>query len=221
MRTKIVNLLLIMVMACSVFTGCANKANAVSNDGKETAVDTTDEAQKGSYSELSVKDFCAEYNIMDFHEDCGAVAVDNGSERNAMLISWCGIGYMWDNPTFTFYIFKDRFTQHILDTAEYYSISIFHNDDYDKSLLYLGNVSGRDEDKFEGCGLKEMEVDGVPCFADADYIIICKKAASVDFDRNTMEDFVSYNSYYDEHDGVHRIFEGQIEKILKNNKESQ
>ena len=211
---NIKNLLLMFVTACVILTGCASQANAANN--KEA---TTAEVKDSSYSELSVKDFCNEYNIMDFHDDCGAVAVDNGNEKNAMLISWCGIGYMWDNPTFTFYIFKDRYTQHILDTAEYYSISIFHNDDYDKSLLYLGSVSGRDEDKFAGCGLKEMEIDGVPCFADADYIIICKKAASVDFDRDTIEDFVSYNSYYDEHDGVHRIFEGQIEKILKNNKE--
>ena len=215
MKMRIKSFLLVFMIACVVFIGCASKANAANEDETTDAVKTSN----GTYTELTVKDFCSEYNIMDFHDDYGAVAVDNGNEKNAMLISWCGIGYMWDNPTFTFYIFKDRYTQHILDTAEYYSISIFHNDDYDKSLLYLGTVSGKDEDKFAGCGLKEIEIDGVPCFADADYIIICKKAAYVDFDRDTMEDFVSYNSYYNEHDGVHRIFEGQIEKILKNNKE--
>lgn len=215
MKMRIKSFLLVFMIACVVFIGCASKANAANEDETTDAVKTSN----GTYTELTAKDFCSEYNIMDFHDDYGAVAVDNGNEKNAMLISWCGIGYMWDNPTFTFYIFKDRYTQHILDTAEYYSISIFHNDDYDKSLLYLGTVSGKDEDKFAGCGLKEIEIDGVPCFADADYIIICKKAAYVDFDRDTMEDFVSYNSYYNEHDGVHRVFEGQIEKILKNNKE--
>ncbi len=214
MKMRIKSFLLVFMIACVVFIGCASKANAANEDETTDAVKTSN----STYTELTVKDFCSEYNIMDFHDDYGAVAVDNGNEKNAMLISWCGIGYMWDNPTFTFYIFKDRYTQHILDTAEYYSISIFHNDDYDKSLLYLGTVSGKDEDKFAGCGLKEVEIDGVPCFADADYIIICKKAAYVDFDRDTMEDFVSYNSYYNEHDGVHRIFEGQIEKILKNSK---
>lgn len=220
MKKAINNLLLVCVITSLILVGCTSPANAANN--KEVNTSGQNETSKGNidgYTELTVNDFCDEYNIMDFHQDYGAVAVDNGTERNAMLISWCGIGYMWDNPTFTFYIFKDRFTQHILDTSEYYSISIFHNDDYDKSLLYLGTVSGRDEDKFAGCGLREMEVDGVPCFADADYIIICKKAAYVDFDRDTMEDFVSYNSYYDEHDGVHRIFQGQIEKILKNNKD--
>lgn len=201
-----IHYLLIIIMTLVLLTCCAGKKAENNNAEGEN-----------SFTEISAETFCQEYNIMDFHEDFGAVAVDNGSERNAMLISWCGIGYMWDHPTFTCYIFKDRFTQHIMDTAEYYSVSIFHNDDYDKSLLYLGNVSGRDEDKFKGSGLKEMEVDGVPCFADADYIIICKKAAYVDFDRDTMEDFVSYNSYYDENNGVHRIFEGQIEKILKKN----
>ena len=180
-------------------------------------IETQQKESENVYTELSVKEFCDEYNIMDFHDDCGALAVDDGTERNAMLISWCAIGYMWDNPTFTCYIFKDRFTQHILDSAQYYSVSIFHNDDYDESLLYLGTTSGRDEDKFEGSGLRVTEIDGIPCFADADYIILCKKAASVDFDRDTMEDFVTYNSYYDEHDGVHRIFEGHIEKVLKRN----
>jgi len=221
MKKAINSFLLVFVMTSLILAGCTSPANAANNN-KEVNTTGQKETSKGNidgYTELTVNDFCDEYNIMDFHQDYGAVAVDNGTERNAMLISWCGIGYMWDNPTFTFYIFKDRFTQHILDTSEYYSISIFHNDDYDKSLLYLGTVSGRDEDKFAGCGLREMEVDGVPCFADADYIIICKKAAYVDFDRDTMEDFVSYNSYYDEHDGVHRIFQGQIEKILKNNKD--
>ena len=221
MSKRTINYLFISIVALVLLTCCAGKKVENNNVETEITSSSTDKGAAGGngFTEISVETFCQEYNIMDFHEDCGALAVDNGNERNAMLISWCGIGYMWDNPTFTFYIFKDRFTQHILDTSEYYSISIFHNDDYDKSLLYLGTVSGRDEDKFAGCGLREMEVDGVPCFADADYIIICKKAAYVDFDRDTMEDFVSYNSYYDEHDGVHRIFQGQIEKILKNNKD--
>ena len=204
-----------LVILIGLLVGCATQASAKNNNTEKNEK----KSESNSYTDISVKDFCGEYNIMDFHDDYGAIAVDNGQERNAMLISWCAIGYMWDNPTFTFYIFKDRFTQHILDSAEYYSVSIFHNDDYDKSLLYLGTVSGRDEDKFAGCGLEVMEIDGVPCFADADYIIICKKAASVDFDRETIEDFVSYNDYYDDNDGVHRIFEGQIEKILKRNKD--
>lgn len=219
MSKRIINCLFISIVALVLLTCCAGKKAGNNNMDTDITSTSTDAGAKDAngFTEISVKDFCQEYNIMDFHEDCGALAVDNGNERNAMLISWCGIGYMWDNPTFTSYIFKDRYTQHILDTAEYYSISIFHNDDYDKSLVYLGTASGRNEDKFEGCGLREMEVDGVPCFADADYIIICKKAAYVDFDRNTMEDFVSYNSYYDDNGGVHRIFEGQIEKILKKN----
>lgn len=214
MKKGIICVLITVVMMFGVLAGCSNQVNAQYNSGGKS---TSEKDDSNSFTELTVKDFCDEYNIMDFHDDCGALAVNDGKEKNAMLISWCAIGYMWDQPTFTFYIFKDRFTQHILDNAEYYSVSIFHNDDYDKSLMYLGTASGKDEDKFAGCGLREMEVDGVPCFADADYIIICKKAASVDFDRETMEDFVSYNSYYDEHNGVHRIFEGQIEKILKKN----
>ena len=212
MRKKTLGFLFMIFIVIFVITSCASQ----NESGASTATENTDAKSGNAYAELSVKEFCAEYNIMDFHDDWGAVAVDDGNERNAMLVSWCAIGYMWDNPTFTVYIFKDRFTQHILDNAQYFSVSIFHNDRYDKSLLYLGSTSGKNEDKFKGCGLNVTEINGIPCFADADYIILCRKAASVDFVRETMESFVTYNPYYDEYDGVHRIFEGHIVQVLKN-----
>lgn len=213
MRKKSFSSLFVIILSVVIFTSCVSQYK----DGVASEIEGKEEMSGERYTELSVREFCDEYNIMDFHDDWGALAVDNGNERNAMLISWCAIGYMWDNPTFTAYIFKDRFTQHILDSAQYFSVSIFHNNYYDKSLLYLGNTSGKYEDKFAGCGLNVTEIYGIPCFADADYIILCKKAASVDFDRETIEPFVTYNSYYDAYNGVHRIFEGHIEKVLKNN----
>ena len=51
----------------------------------------------------------------------------------------------------TVYVHKTRYSKHIFDQAEYYSI-YFMDQEHKNQLGYFGRVSARDENKMEKCG---------------------------------------------------------------------
>ena len=169
--------------------------------------------------EISIKDFGQEYNFMNFHDDWAALVADDGSRINSLTVSWGSIGYLWNLPTFSAYIHDDRFSQHIFDNSDYYSVCIFDRRKYQKALSYLGTVSGRDEDKIKGCGLTLNKEEKAPYFLEARYVLICKKTGDTDFVYERVKDDVEFKKYYKQTGGVHRIFEGEIIKVLKNENE--
>ncbi len=59
-------------------------------------------------------------------------------------------------PTATIYIRQSRFTKTILESQDYYTLSVLPVS-YKPKESYMGSHSGRDGDKFEGSGL-------TPCF---------------------------------------------------------
>jgi len=165
--------------------------------------------------EISIKEFSKEYSFIDIAKNWGVIGVSDGKEANAMTIGWGSFGILWGEPTFSAYVRCDRYTQHIMDGADAFSISLFDTKRHPKALMYLGTKSGADEDKLSGSGLKVAYKDDVPYFEDAKYVLFCSKMAQVDFDLDQIVDSVSIKKTYESIGGVHRIYEGKIETVLK------
>lgn len=140
--------------------------------------------------------------------------ISSGTEEkfNTMTASWGGLGVMWGkNVAFTF-IRPQRYTKEFVDSNERFSLCFF-DDSYRKSLSYLGSVSGRDENKIEKCGLTHCFVDGVPCFEEANCILICKKLYVQEMTPNCFIDDSLDVKFYENND-YHFMYVSEIEKVL-------
>lgn len=94
---------------------------------------------------------------------------------NAMTCSWGFMGVMWSKNVALAVIRPQRYTKKFLDEQEYFTIS-FYPESCKKALGYLGSHSGYDvPDKIAQCGLTPTVIDGVPCFEEADTVLVCRK----------------------------------------------
>ena len=107
-----------------------------------------------SFKEIPVEE-CGINPFADLSKYC-IVTAGNKEKCNPMLVTWGSFGVMWRKPTATIYIRQSRFTKTILDSQDYYTLSVLPVS-YKPKESYMGSHSGRDGDKFEGSGL-------TPCF---------------------------------------------------------
>ena len=93
---------------------------------------------------------------------------------NTMTASWGGMGVLWNKNVAFVVIRPQRYTKEFVDAADSFSLTFFGSE-YKKQLMYLGTVSGRDEDKIANAGLTTAAYDGVPYLEEAKMVLICRK----------------------------------------------
>ena len=132
---------------------------------------------------------------------------------NTMTASWGGLGVLWGKPVATVYIRPQRYTMEFVEGSEFFTLAFF-GEEYRKALALCGSKSGRDIDKVKECGFTVETADGAPYFAEADLVLVCRKAYWQDMDPTHFLDGEIDGKWYPEKD-YHRIFIGEIETVLK------
>ncbi|WP_191397844.1 flavin reductase family protein [Flavonifractor sp. An306] len=132
---------------------------------------------------------------------------------NTMTASWGGLGVLWGKPVATVYIRPQRYTLEFVEREEWFTLAFF-GEEYRKALALCGSKSGRDIDKVKECGFTVETADGAPYFAQADLVLVCRKAYWQDMDPTHFLDGEIDGKWYPEKD-YHRIFIGEIETVLK------
>lgn len=90
----------------------------------------------------------------------------------------------------------------------------FFLEDYRDVLKYCGSHSGRDIDKAGETGLTPFEPSaGTAAFEEARLILVCKKLYYQDFHPERFLDEAIDGLYPEK--GYHRMYVGEIEKVLK------
>ena len=102
------------------------------------------------------------------------VTAEKDGKANTMTASWGGVGVMWGRNVAFIVIRPQRYTKEFIDASDKLSLSVL-DEEYRKTLSYLGSVSGRDEDKIGKSGLTVAHTDDVPYFAEANTVITGKK----------------------------------------------
>ena len=136
-----------------------------------------------------------------------------GEKCNTMTASWGGLGVLWGKPVATVYIRPQRYTLEFVEREEKFTMAFF-GEEYRKALALCGSKSGRDIDKVKECGFTVEMADGAPYFAQADLVLVCRKAYWQDMDPTHFLDGEIDGKWYPEKD-YHRIFIGEIETVLK------
>lgn len=142
-----------------------------------------------------------------------ALTVGNMTSANSMTIAWGSFGFLWNKPIVIVYVSEDRFTKHLMDESEYFTITGFpESAEYKAVLGYLGSASGRDEDKMAGCGLTVKYTQlGNPYFDEGNLAIECKKIYSDAFNMDLLPAEEREGRY--SRMGIHTFYIGEIVNI--------
>jgi flavin reductase (DIM6/NTAB) family NADH-FMN oxidoreductase RutF len=123
-----------------------------------------------------------------------------------MTISWGSVGVYWARPVITAPVRASRFTRGLIEQSGVFTISIPKKGELSKELAYCGTKSGRDGDKFAGCGLTVKPGRSVPApiigeaWMHIECRVLCKYDSSTgNYDAATDSKFYSdknYHTYY-------------------------
>lgn len=159
--------------------------------------------------EVAVNELSKYVDPVNMRSDPAIALASDGKETNGLTIGWLSTGTLWSKPCCTVYVHKTRYSKHIFDGAEYFSVCFLKSEN--RSVVgYFGRVSGRDENKMKNCGLT-VETDGAPYFAQSRVVILCKVMGKSDFDPASVDTGVS--GWYQK-EGVHTQYYGEIVKVL-------
>lgn len=163
-----------------------------------------------SIHEVSIEDF--EFNPFTlFAKEWALVTARKGEAVNTMTIGYGKLGTLWNRSVVTVYSRPQRYTTEFLNESDYFSVTVLP-EGYKKQLVYLGNVSGKDEDKIAKSGLTVEYKDGIPYFKEAKLVIFAKKIYQTDIQENEILDKDIVTSRYQDKD-FHRIYVGQVISI--------
>lgn len=169
-----------------------------------------------SFKEISIDDL-KENPVTLFSKEWALLTAGTQQNCNAMTVSWGALGYAWEKPTATCYVRLQRYTKEFIDAQGYWSLSFFPPEKKYKQVMgVLGSLSGRDTDKMADCDLEMQTIDGVPFFADASKVFICKTAYTQPFTPDGFTDKNYLHEFYPEGDR-HCMYIGTVEKVLVKN----
>lgn len=156
--------------------------------------------------------------VRSFAKDWMALAVGNEKSYNSMTIAWGAIGQLWNKPVVIVFVSEDRYTKHLMDENDYFTVTGFPDTKACRdALIYIGTHSQKDEpDKTANAGLHvEFTPSGNPVFAEGTFCIECKKIYSDEFDLSMVPAEVAEGMYSQM--GVHSYYIGEITGSWKKN----
>ena len=140
------------------------------------------------------------------------VTTNADTKDNTMTISWGGAGIMWGKPVAFTFIRPQRYTFEFIENNGYYTMSFF-DEKYRDALKLCGSKSGRDIDKVAETGLTPaFTEDGIPYFAEAKLVLVCKKMYAQFLNAESIVDNDAVDKWYD--NDFHKMYISEIVEVL-------
>ncbi len=138
----------------------------------------------------------------------------NKERTNTMTISWGGTGVMWGKDVGFVFVKENRYTKEFLDNFDTFSISFFAPTKENSLMLqYMGNISGRNEDKLAVAKFHVNFWNDTPYIDEAREISILKKLSVT---KISPEDFIAKDiiePFYE--DGYyHCMYIGEVLQLM-------
>lgn len=92
----------------------------------------------------------------------GGVFLTSGN--NIMTVGWGYFGVMWGKKVFVAAIRPSRYTDGLVQDNKEFALSVPAAGSFAGELAYVGTKSGRDMDKWEGCGAKKVKAKKVNAY---------------------------------------------------------
>lgn len=139
------------------------------------------------------------------------IGTSQGEKSNAMTASWGGLGIMWGKEVAFVFIRESRYTKKLVDNGDSLSLSFF-DESYKKMLGYMGQASGKNEDKIKTANLHMLPEYKVPVFEEASMTMICKKLYAQPMSEEFFTDRECVSRWYGDND-YHTMYVVEIESI--------
>lgn len=152
-----------------------------------------------------------------FHHGWALLTAGNASHYNTMTISWGSVGCLWNRPVVTVYVRPSRYTDHFLQTGDFFTVS-FYDESHRKALGLLGTLSGRDTDKIATAGFTPVKAGESVTFEQAETTLVCKKLFCQDMKAEQIPEEIR-EKFYLEGEAPHRIYIGEILTEIHRDKE--
>lgn len=140
------------------------------------------------------------------------VSAKHGGVVNTMTASWGGVGILWNKKVAFVFIRPQRYTKEFIDESDTLSLS-FYDEEYRKTLRYLGTVSGRDEDKIKQANLHINHTNDIPYFEEANTVLLCRKLYAQEMNEESFIDASLIDKNYATKD-FHMMYVVEIEDII-------
>lgn len=146
-------------------------------------------------------------------KEAAVLTVGTTESFNAMTIGWATIGFLWRRNVLTVFVRPSRYTYKLFTEQSIFTLSFFERKYRDK-LSYLGNHSGRDEDKVKKCNLTPITTkeNGVT-YSEARLVFVCKKIYEQDLLPENISEQIKTRFYLQNE--YHRMFVGEIIQCLE------
>ena len=142
------------------------------------------------------------------------ITAESEGRVNTMTASWGALGEMWGKNAVFIVVRDSRFTKTLLDASDTFSLSFLDHEKYQKELSYLGRVSGRDEDKFQGSGLHAEYRGLTPFVGEASRVLICRKMFRQKMEPgHFLQNDIDAKWYADQ--DYHDLYVGEVLEILE------
>ena len=141
------------------------------------------------------------------------IAAEADGRANAMTASWGGLGVLWGKPAAFVFVRQSRFTKGLLDKSGVFSLTFWDRPKYAPMLAYMGEASGRAEDKIAHCGLTVLHDGGAPYFAEAKTALICRTMGRMLLPPESIFDTDALTRYYPDSDW-HDFYAAEITRVL-------
>jgi flavin reductase (DIM6/NTAB) family NADH-FMN oxidoreductase RutF len=161
-----------------------------------------------SFNEITLRDL-QENPVKLLAEDWALLSAGDGKKWNAMTVSWGGMGEIWGKDAVFVFVRPQRYTLEFIDKSDCFTLSFGLEK---QTLGYLGQVSGRDEDKIAKAGLRPVWDGGAVYPENAKIVIAARKIFRQRFDAQLCA-APEIAQWYPE-DDHHFMFVGFAEKVL-------
>lgn len=155
----------------------------------------------------------AEFNpFLKIGKDWFLITAGDEEKVNTMTAGWGSAGVMWGKNCAFIVVRESRYTKEFLDKCDTFSIGFFEKNQH-SALKYLGQVSGRDEDKIANARMSVEFYNGTP-YIDESYIVcICKKLSATKLTPDQFVDADIEKDWYAKGD-FHTMYIGEITCLM-------
>lgn len=136
---------------------------------------------------ISGEVFVKENPITLFSQDNMVLISSAEGKKNAMTVSWGEFGYLFNNPVYTLFIKKKRYSRKLLDKSTRSVLCRMDEVGHQYSAMFR-KMSGYDHDKFAESGLKVLSDDGFPYFEKSNLVIFGEKVYVSKIHRGDLAD---------------------------------
>ena len=153
-------------------------------------------------------------NPFKINEEPALLTCGGNGQVNTMTISWGGMGVIWNKDVGFVFVRGSRYTKEFLDNFDTFSISFFAPTKENSLMLqYMGNISGRNEDKLAVSKFHVNFWNDTPYIDEAREISILKKLSVT---KISPEDFIAKDiiePFYE--DGYyHYMYIGEVLQLM-------